>query len=69
MRLIDYFQIQILLLLNHSEVITINEDILKQIKDGVDLKGGKPKNFLEGEFELVVKSLLHPFFLDYVFAF
>jgi hypothetical protein len=46
MRLIDYFFIQIVLLLNHSEVITVNEDILKQIVSNSALKNEKPKNFL-----------------------
>lgn len=31
MRLIDYFLIQILLLLNNSDMVTANEDILQQL--------------------------------------
>jgi hypothetical protein len=31
MRLIDYFLIQVILLLNNSEMITVNEGFMKQL--------------------------------------
>ena len=31
MRLIDYFLIQIVMLLNHPEAVTVNENVLKQL--------------------------------------
>lgn len=64
MRLIDYVQIQILMLLNDSEMITVNEDILKQLLTNENNIVEKPKAFLEETFETVIKKYFNPYFLD-----
>ena len=46
MRIIDYFMVQIVLLLNHSEVLTVNENILNQLLAQKDAVVERPKNFL-----------------------
>lgn len=47
MRLIDYFLIQVILLLSNPEMITANENILNQLLSGKGEAIEKPKNFLE----------------------
>ena len=64
MRLIDYIQIQILLLLSDSEMLTVNEDILQQLLVNDHKVVEKPKAFLENTFEAVLKKYLNPYFLD-----
>jgi hypothetical protein len=62
-------QIQIMLLLTHSEVITANEGIVQQLIAGSSERKERPINFLEGELEEVVKRLFSPFFMDYQIVF
>jgi hypothetical protein len=65
MRLVDYFLVQVVLLLNNPDMITANEDVVQQLVSNSPASLAKVKYFIEEKFEDVVRRFMQPFFMTY----
>lgn len=65
-RLIDYILIQIILLLNQPEMLTVNENLMEQLKKEAKVEE-KPVKILFSQYEEVIRRLVEPFFMDMYF--
>jgi vacuolar protein sorting-associated protein 13A/C len=63
-RMVDYLLIQIILLLTQPEMLTVNENLMEQLKKSENVEGEKPVKILFSQYEEIIKRLIHPFFMD-----
>jgi len=65
-RIIDYLLIQVILLINQPEMLTVNENLMEQLKQQRNVEE-KPIKVLFSQYKEVIKKLVHPSFMDMYF--
>ena len=65
-RLVDYILIQVILLLTQPEMMTVNEDLMQQLRREEQVQD-KPVRIVLSQYEEIIKRLIHPFFMDMSF--
>lgn len=65
-RIIDYLLIQVILLINQPEMLTVNENLMEQLKQQRSVEE-KPIKVLFSQYKEVIKKLVHPSFMDMYF--